>query len=811
MAKNPPTFIRPSRRTLVDRQPAGWQSGGPAADLATLSALEAKLERARSEYNADHFDSAAQILSALEPVFASESTNLNSSLYSRYSLLKGSFYCLRGRSLTKGGNPHDAQVMFALAADIFRPFRSEIDKQKSPTRIKTDYGIALFRTHQLEECIEILTQICDAADPAPLEAFGYLALAFQEKGMLKEAEETFRKGLRLLPNDAVLTKGLAETLERMGKKSEAVSAYCDAALAVWPSDSEGAFRLAKRALDISPTDTEALSVAVALKRSERDLNGAMVIVERVLEADPKNSWALGLRGMLLYDLGEFGEAARTLAAIAVDGPQNAWILQEFARSLHELGGPENDTQALAALDRSLKLNARQTEALAIRAQIEIDRGNREAAIAAIDEAIQTDPNSAQLLCELGKILLKAGEPVRAERQFDRALLLDPKSASALSGKAMVVRAQGRTDEALGLVRRALNLQPESTSTLASLVELLLEEDRIEDALDELDAEIERRPTCAAAHSLRADVLIRQGKLEEAATAYERASTLEPSNTEYHIDLADAFCRLGAYDKAGPEYNTALQLEGDSAQIIGRNAFYLSEIAAFPEASILIAKAVPKEPENSWYLGLQGWCFQHMGGRFAYQASSAYKEALDREPSAIWWKKGLANTLCLLGREEEALRKFEEIIQAQKYLKDDDGAVSSTLGWCYYRLRRYDEAARLLRAGLSKVYDPIALEFDLGLILLASSRLDLAARQYDRADRLCQKKNKLKQRGLYYVAIFDLVEAVEEQRIEVQYGGILQVLQYRLVQSGIESANSPSLGEWINGGRIRESATRQSNT
>jgi hypothetical protein len=74
---------------------------------------------------------------------------------------------------------------------------------------------------------------------------------------------------------------------------------------------------------------------------------------------------------------------------------------------------------------------------------------------------------------------------------------------------------------------------------------------------------------------------------------------------------------------------------------------------------------------------------------------------------------MANALFVLDRRDEAERHFQAIVDEQKYQSDAEpvgerpsGNASrrGLLGWCSYRLRRYDEPIRLFQTALARASD-----------------------------------------------------------------------------------------------------------
>ena len=101
--------------------------------------------------------------------------------------------------------------------------------------------------------------------------------------------------------------------------------------------------------------------------------------------------------------------------------------------------------------------------------------------------------------------------------------------------------------------------------------------------------------------------------------------------------------------------------------------------------------------------------------------------------------------------------------------------------------------RLLHASLSLDEAPLYAQFDLGLVLLASSRSQLALPEYERAVKLASSKHILRQRGLYYVALFDLVQGARKHGFGPEGDKIFKLLRARVMDSGV---NITELSSWL---------------
>jgi tetratricopeptide (TPR) repeat protein len=755
---------------------------GPASERTTLAALQSALERARLEYAARRYESAGAILKDLWlalPDVAKMPETLPEPLPDRV-LLAASVACLTAR-LRRQTQPSVAKELFAQSAALFRQFEKDIEQQKLPTRLYTDYGIALYRTEDIEQAIRVLELAC-ASGAAPPETFGYLGLAYQSKKAWEAAENALRKGLQLQPDDPVLTRHLAVVLQQRGKLDEAASAFADAALAHQRIDRlDDAAELAAAALKLDPGLPDAIVLAVEIERARQNPQGSMAIVEQVLKDNPRHAWARGLKALLLSEQGHFQEALDEFSATDADVPELAWVFVERARTLLQMDS-SREKEARDLLDRAAKLDPNQPGAPLLLGQIELEKGNYEEAIQSLRRAVDLDPQTPFIICELGRAHLAAGQIQDAHACFDRALAADQTLVPALTGKAQAYLVEDRSDEALLMIRRARQFAPDNSELLLFLVETLLLQKRPEVALAEIDRELERRPEDGSLHSAKGDILYDQKRYREALEAFENAARLVPDNPDLCSRLAETARLAGDYEMAGDAYARGLKLQPESAYAMALNASYLGEIAAYEEAWQLTRAAIDREKKEPWIWGVHAWTLQHIKSECLEEARQAYQRALDLKPEnqQSWFRKGLANTLCELGRKEEADVMFRAIVDDQKYSPEPE--VLGLLGWCQYRLRRYDEAIRLLQLALSSDSDPVAVQFDLALTVFAASGTDIG---YRSAIASAGMSPKLRQRGLYYIALFDLVEAIREKRTNANHQEVVKKLTSCLAESGVD--------------------------
>jgi tetratricopeptide (TPR) repeat protein len=807
-------------------RPASETQSVAATQATSLGSLWATLERARLEFVLGRQQSARQLteglLALLEvPVQASVAVDFRKDawttitrfasdidaiaevhggkgLHADRELLLASVKCLIGQIFEALYRDAAGAVSFYHQSIVlYEKWRDQIDAQTSSTRVYSDFGIALSRAGRIPESIEILKVAC-SRKAAPPDAFDHLGRAYQKAGMRKEAVIAFEDALKTVPGDSDLLRGLAESLEEAGRTKEAVTGYCEAAHAIMRTNRPKlAAQLASRALRLDPTNVEALAIGVSAYMAAHNRAEALKLTDSVLHLAPNDAWALGLRGMLLRTQGDLEEARTIFEKVTVESVALGWVLVEQAQTIYDLN-PKKYDQSLKILDRAMQLAQQESgtfegrslyaNVCRLKALMAADRGHREEAIRLLREAIEFDPQSAPLLIELGNIHAQARETAEALSAFEKALGIAPNSKEAFLGKAEVLQQTGKLEEALLAAMSALRLDPLDENGIRIAAEILVAQGHPAEAIALIGNALEHSPDRLVLHRIKARTLMAKRDIRGAAEALERANQIEPNDVDTLLALASTYCKLDRLDEAASLYGQATILRPDSPAVLQAKAYYLTDIAEFRQALDLLETVVRERPKQAFPWGLMGWCFQHLGARFAEKAyecfGKAAKFAKQSGLSSTWYEKGTGNALCLLGRKEDASRIFTEILKNLKYERSSMDALH-TLGWCHYRLGNYDEAVRLLQAAVSVDQDSIFPNFDLALSLLAGGRQEAAIAEYSGALKVLESRHRSRQRRACYVALFDLLEVKRNREFGPAGDDIERKLTERLKEAGFE--------------------------
>ena len=224
-------------------------------------------------------------------------------------------------------------------------------------------------------------------------------------------------------------------------------------------------------------------------------------------------------------------------------------------------------------------------------------------------------------------LHQAGRHAEAEPLYVRALQLFPGNYPTLHLLGLLRLQQNRIEEAISLMERALKVQPDVPETLANYGMALKAAGRFGDALAVLHKEVKLRPNHARSWNNRGTVLIQLGRTEAALADFDRAAALDGSNAEIINNRAFALQSLGRYQDA---------------------------LAAF--GSILALRPRDVDAWNN-----RGICWSKANQPAA--ALADFDRALAFAPDNPGLLLNRANTLLLLGREDEALTCYDKLVAA----------------------------------------------------------------------------------------------------------------------------------------------------
>ena len=715
---------------------------------------------------------------------------------------------------------------FRKAIGLFRAHEQFITSDMPESRLYTDYAIALFRTKDTDAAIRLLQRAQETGVMAA-DAFAYLGMAHRERGEGEKAMVALKKGLQLAPGDKVLLEALAGTLEDSGKSEEALRTYCKAAIAAGKEgDFASAQRLLRAALKIKQDDAQALSMLTLLLRSQDSDTAAKELLDATLKKFSTNPWALGLRAMILRDHGDTEAALRDFGGARVDSADLSWVLLEHAKTV-AAKDPSTARKLLKQASRFLDEDDVRVVQARVQLQVQIavssvagigrtavdwlraaadkatksqlvrrviDRVGPMVLLDQLDEFAKSESEQVALLKEivgrwpdqvepreaLADLRLRQGKHAEALAEVEEALALAPNSASLLDLKAKALDLKGDLVEAVRFYRRAyraaradsrsLRAPREEDDIFEGLIDALTRASRVDEALSEVEQRLALFPNNGRVLATKGRVLYAAGQFEEAAHALQAAEPFVPDNARLsvRIQLAHAWRSLDRYSEALQAFELAVSADNALGDAHALKAAMLIEIAEYEQAAAVLERAIDKIPGETsdegakrrlgWLWSARGWALRRAGGTPVDQLKLMFEKATTLAPDDPYAKKNLGWALL---QRPDSRKEGERLIRE---LIDQRADIPKELvGWCHFLLEQYEVAKHWLSSIVSADPTDIATRFDLALVLLAMGQ-DRDAKEYATASKLAREKSAERRRGLFHVALGDLIDAQKEGRV-----------------------------------------------
>jgi tetratricopeptide (TPR) repeat protein len=363
---------------------------------------------------------------------------------------------------------------------------------------------------QAAETLEALL----AERPDSAEVRFYLAITYASLDSLDLAVKHYREGLRLKPNDCMGLMGLAKTLLKMRKGSDATP-YLQEYVGLRPNDGEGYYFLG---------------------RALRDTGRLKEAAETLLQASrlsPEDYWIRYQTGMALWRMGETEAARSQFEAAKRLKPDDVEAYTALARLLGSLGEDEAARKESEAANRLAlrKTHKDQASYHIASGNVLLGQGDLRGAAEMFRQALELDPGNARARNNLGLVLARLNDRRGAEAELKRAIALDPKLPQAYNTLGICYSEEGHLPEAEGAFQQAIRANPQYAEAKNNLGTLYAKLGKNAEAVTLFEEAIEDSAQYPQPYLNWGLVLASQGDFSNAKAMLEKALRLAPNLAE----------------------------------------------------------------------------------------------------------------------------------------------------------------------------------------------------------------------------------------------------------------------------------------
>ena len=511
------------------------------------------------------------------------------------------------------------------------------------------------------------------------------------------------------------------------KQAEAFATYLSARFAANEHDLPQAARYYGSALTNDPANPSLLALSFFYSTTSGDFEAAGKYAQAVVAATPDDRAARLALGVIGFKHKDYAEVRRNLSQSA-KGPFTVLTLSLFdawaAAAQRDVASMDKDLLVLSEQKGAESMTAFHT------ALLQDYLGNAPAAETAYKKALGSSAPTPRVLEAYGRFLENHG------RGGDAAALY--RSHATEGGLATVTRP--------GLARIASGTKPESlirtpsdgaAEALFGIAASLTDAQSADVSILYLRMALYLRPDLGLAHVLLADRFETLRKFDAAIAIYHGIEPGSPYFRMAQIQAALDAQRLGRNDDAITDLKKLVAAEpNDSESWIALGDTYRTgdRYAEAVDAYDHAEKAIPNPGKRDWPM----FYARAMAKERLHKLDDSEADiqvALKLSPEQPELLNYLGYSWVDRGRKiPEALAMLEKARSLRPY----DGYIVDSVGWAYYQLGRYDDAAKTLNAAVLLVPGDPTINDHLGDALWKAGRKIEARFQWNHAITFSEK-------------------------------------------------------------------------
>ncbi len=419
---------------------------------------------------------------------------------------------------------------------------------------------------------------------------------------------------------------------------------------------EEAIKVARKAIELDPEDTNAHWYLATALRDWGKLDEAIPVYQKAIELDPKKSIFYGSLCIALLRKGSLDETI------------------EVSRKAIELDS--GNTDGYYGL----------TDAL-------MKKGRLDEAIEEYRKAIVLHPNQYIFHYNLGNFLQKKGLLDQAMEEWQKTIELHPKNADAHCNLGIAFQIKRRLDESIAACRKAIEVDPRHLKAHNSLGIALKKKGKMEEAIASYRKAIEIDSKFLGAYLNLGIALNKMGKLDEAFQVYQEAIHIEPKSTKARNSLGIIYFNKRQFEEAGRQFRKIIEIDPNHKYAHVNLGNVLYQLGNLDEAIEEYQKSIEIDSKNPRTHNNLGVTFFDQG-RFE-EAAEAFRKTLKLEPNDINANKNLGNALYESGRLDEAFQAYRKAVEINPGGTDAYNSLGKLLFLPQVKLDQPDEMVHLV--------------------------------------------------------------------------------------------------------------------
>jgi len=406
-----------------------------------------------------------------------------------------------------------------------------------------------------------------------------IAAAMQSRNFDK-ALELLDPALRENPSNDTLWTMQGVAYVGRGQKKEALASF-------------------RRALKIAPNNLRALQGTVQIEYEAGDA-AAIPLLKRILQLRPDDQISHGMLAVLSYQQGD-------CATAAVHFEKAESLLQSQLPALHAyatcLVRLKRLDEAAGVFEKAVALNPQDARERRLLASIQVMAHKPQDAIATLDPLLAGDSADAGTLELASAAYEDAHDTEKAVNALRRAILLDPHDVNLYLDFAAISATHQSFDVGINVVNEGINLQPKAAALYFARGVLYVQLAEYDKAQADFQTAYELDPNQALSSAAQGLAAVQRNDLDRALANVQERLVKKPHDPILLYVKADVLAQKGA-EPGSPEFQTAMRSAQEAVALrpsLGPARGVLAKLylqsGKYAEAATQCRKALEIDPKD----------------------------------------------------------------------------------------------------------------------------------------------------------------------------------------------------------------------
>jgi tetratricopeptide (TPR) repeat protein len=476
--------------------------------------------------------------------------------------------------------------------------------------------------------------------------------------------------------------------------------------------------------------------AAEVQRSKGNLDKAIVLLRKAIELDSESFYLQRELATVYIQNKEDEKALEVLAELLQKDPNDV-------KSLIIFGGikqvRKESKEAIAAYEKILTLDSKHQRIYSLLGSLYMEAGELERAKDVYNQQIENFPGSYTAHFFLGKIHARQNNVKDAEKEFQKALELRPERHEPLFELIILYKTQGKTEKVIALLENILKQDPNNVrasmelayyyyrkgkkkdaekmlvtlgrrsqdefEVIVVVIQLYVDQKKYDEALIIIDGLLKGRPGSPDLNHLGGVARYELKKYDQAIVHFEKVTPESRFFQDAVVHVAFIYQDQGKRGAAVTFLTSAIEKDPDNPDFKYYLGTFYEELKDYENAALHINQAIAIEPDNPRYYFRLGVVYDKWDQKEA--SMEAMRTVISLDPKHANAMNYLGYTYADLGLN---LDEAERLVKKALTYKPNDGYITDSLGWVYYKKGEFDEALKYLKKAIELVPDdPIMLE------------------------------------------------------------------------------------------------------